>query len=84
LAALSRYDDYTRAEIEMFRFTHTATAPWVVVRANDQRRARIETIRHVLLAVDYDGRDLDAIGAHDRQIIGSGPEFFHPQIEQQR
>lgn len=81
MAALSRYDDYTRAEIEMFRFTHTAIAPWVVVRANDQRRARLETIRHVLLAVDYDGRDLDAIGKHDPQIIGSGPEFFHPRIE---
>lgn len=81
MAALSRYDDYTRAEIEMFRFTHTAIAPWVVVRANDQRRARLETIRHVLLAVDYEGRDLDTIGKHDPQIIGSGPEFFHPQVE---
>lgn len=81
MAALSRYDDYTRAEIEMFRFTHTAIAPWVVVRANDQRRARLETIRHVLLAIDYEGRDLSAIGKHDPLIIGSGPEFFHPQVE---
>lgn len=81
LASLSRYDDYTRAEIEMFRFTHTATAPWIVVRANDQRRARLETIRHVLLSIDYEDRDLEAIGLHDPQIIGSGPEFFHPQLE---
>jgi polyphosphate kinase 2 len=83
LASLNRYDDYTRAEIEMFRFTHTAIAPWVVVRANDQRRARLETIRHVLLAVEYEDRDLKAIGAHDPKIIGSGPEFFHPQLEKQ-
>ena len=81
LASLNRYDDYTRAEIEMFRFTHTAISPWIVVRANDQRRARLETIRHVLLAIDYEGRDLDAIGTHDPLIIGSGPEFFHPQVE---
>lgn len=80
LASLSRYDDYTRAEIEMFRFTHTAISPWIVVRANDQRRARLETIRHVLLSIDYEDRDLDAIGPHDPQIIGSGPEFFHPQL----
>jgi polyphosphate kinase 2 len=83
MAALGRYDDYTRAEIDMFRFTHTAIAPWVVVRANDQRRARLETIRHILLAVDYEGRDLNAIGPHDSKIIGSGPEFFHPQVEKQ-
>jgi polyphosphate kinase 2 (PPK2 family) len=69
IAALAKYDDYTVAEVEMFRFTHTATAPWTVVRANDQRRARLETIRHVLLAVDYEGRDLSAIGEPDPRII---------------
>jgi polyphosphate kinase 2 len=69
IAALSKYDDYTIAEVEMFRFTNTIISPWTVVRANDQRRARIETIRHVLLAVDYEGRDLSAIGEPDPQII---------------
>jgi polyphosphate kinase 2 len=84
LASLARYDDYTKAEIEMFRFTHTAISPWIVVRANDQRRARLETIRHVLLAIDYEGRDMNAIGEHDPLIIGSGPEFLNPRAEQHR
>jgi polyphosphate kinase len=82
LASLNRYDDYTRAETEMFRFTHTAISPWIVVRANDQRRARLETIRHILLSIEYEGRDLDAIGKHDPLIIGSGPAFFHPHVDQ--
>jgi polyphosphate kinase len=81
LASLGRYDDYTKAEIEMFRFTHTAISPWIVVRANDQRRARLETIRHVLLAIDYEGRDLKVIGEHDPLIIGSGPGFLTPHAE---
>ncbi len=81
LASLNKYDDYTKAEIEMFRFTHTAISPWIVVRANDQRRARLETIRHVLLSIDYEGRDLAAIGEHDPLIIGSGPEFLTPHTE---
>ena len=71
IAALPKYDDYTNAEVEMFRFTNTVIAPWMVIRANDQRRARLETIRHVLLAIDYEGRDLAAIGAADSQIIYS-------------
>ena len=71
VAALPKYDDYTNAEVEMFRFTNTVIAPWMVIRANDQRRARLETIRHVLLAIDYEGRDLAAIGAADSQIIYS-------------
>jgi polyphosphate kinase 2 len=81
LASLTKYDDYTAAEIEMFRFTHTAISPWIIVRANDQRRARLETIRHVLLAIDYEGRDLAAIGAPDPLIIGLGPQFLYPPGE---
>jgi len=76
LAAIYKYDAYTQAQIDMFRFTNTAIAPWTVIRANDQRRARLESIRAVLLAVDYDGKDVAAIGKPDPQIIGSGPEFF--------
>ena len=75
LAALTKYDDYTQAEVEMFRFTSTPIAPWVAVKANDQRRARLETIRHVLLAIDYEGRDLKAIGEADPNIIGAVPEL---------
>jgi polyphosphate kinase 2 len=71
IAALPKYDDYTNAEVEMFRFTNTVIAPWMVVRANDQRRARLETIRHILLAIDYEGRDLAPIGEADPQIIYS-------------
>jgi polyphosphate kinase 2 len=77
LAALEKYDDYTAAQVEMFRFTHTAISPWTVIRANDQRRARLESIRAVLLAIDYEGRDLKAIGQPDPLIIGSGPDFFN-------
>jgi polyphosphate kinase len=78
LAALEKWDDYSAAQTDMFRFTHTTIAPWLVVRANDQRRARLETIRAVLLAIDYDGRDLKAIGRPDPLIAGAGPEFFTP------
>ncbi len=78
LAALEKYDAYSEAQVEMFRFTHTTIAPWLVVRANDQRRARLETIKSVLSAIDYDGRDLGAIGKVDPLIVGSGPEFFIP------
>jgi polyphosphate kinase len=75
LTALTKYDDYTQAEVEMFRFTSTPITPWVAVKANDQRRARLETIRHVLLAIDYEGRDLKAIGEADPNIIGAVPEL---------
>lgn len=76
IAALEKWDAHSTAHADMFRFTHTAIAPWSGVRANDQRRARLECIRAVLVSIDYEGRDLKAIGNPDPQIIGSGPAFF--------
>lgn len=76
LAALTRYDDYSAAQVEMFRFTHTTIAPWTVVRANDQRRARLECIRFVLSSIDYEGKDAKAVSQVDPKIIGAGPDFF--------
>ncbi len=77
LAAIPKWDDYTRAQQEMFRFTNTATSPWTVVLANDQRRARLEVIRLVLCGVDYEGKKPDVIGSIDANIVGCGPRFFY-------
>jgi polyphosphate kinase 2 len=76
IAGIARWDAYTRARDEMLEETHTDHAPWTVVRSNDKRRARIEVIRHVLLTLEYTGRDLAAIGKPDDKIVGSGPKLL--------
>jgi polyphosphate kinase len=76
LAAMARFNDYSAAKEEMFRFTHTAIAPWTVILANDQRRARLEAIRAVLYAIDYKDKDAKAVGTPDAEIVGAGPKFF--------
>jgi polyphosphate kinase 2 len=76
LAAIRRWDDYSAAEAEMFRFTHTADCPWTVVRANDQRRMRLEVIRKLLSLVDYEGKDPEVATATDPLIVGDGPELL--------
>jgi len=76
LAAIGRWDDYTRAQNEIFARTSTDVAPWIAVRANDQRRARLETIRWVLFNSDYADKDARAIGRPDTKIIGTGSEYF--------
>jgi polyphosphate kinase 2 len=75
-AAMDKWDAYSAAQAEMFRFTHTPDTPWTVIRANDQRRARLESIRSVLHAIDYREKDLAIVGTPDPQIVGAGPEFF--------
>lgn len=76
IAALTKWDDYTDKRDEMLEKTHTDAAPWTVVRANDKRRARVNLIRHILNALDYDGKDKKAIGEIDGKILGSGPGFL--------
>lgn len=76
LAAIGKWDDYTKAKEDTFRFTHTASTPWTVIRANDKRRTRLEAIRWVLSALDYADKNKKAVGTCDPLIAGSGPEFF--------
>ena len=75
IKALGKWDDYTNARDEMLKATHTEHAPWLVVRSNDKRRARINAIRHVLLNMEYDGKDTSAIGKIDPKIAGFGIDF---------
>lgn len=72
VAGLSKWDAYTKARNQMIERTHSKEAPWIVVRANDKRRARLSTIRRILLSLPYDGRDLDVIGKEDKKIIDEG------------
>ena len=48
LEARERYEEYGRARDAMFEATHTKHAPWHVVEFNDQRRGRLDLIRHLL------------------------------------
>ena len=65
----------------MLRATHTEHAPWTIVRANDKRRARLNAIRYVLDALDYNGKDPDAIGDSDPKVRGQGPDFLDSRAE---
>ena len=76
LAAVDKFDDYTRARDRMLEMTHTDGAPWTVVLGNDKRRLKLDAIRHVLMLFDYPDKDRRVIGAIDEKILGRGPEFL--------
>lgn len=72
---LAKWDDYTGAIAETFAVSHTAHAPWTVIRSDDKARARIAVIQTLLRAIPYAGRDDKAIGTPDARIVG-GPEIW--------
>ena len=56
------WDQYTKYKEVMFSRTHTSYSPWVIVQANNKRHARLESMRHVLSLIDYDGKDKAHVG----------------------
>jgi polyphosphate kinase 2 len=72
---LPLWDEYTAAAERMLKETHTKSAPWTVLRSNDQKRARIEAIRSVLYGMDYDGKDAKAVGVPDPKIVTDAKTF---------
>ncbi len=46
--------DYSRARDAMFAATDTLEAPWYVIDADDQKRARLNCIAHLLSQIPYE------------------------------
>ncbi len=70
------WDDYTRAQNDMFLFTHTLETPWTVVNSNDKRTARINAIRHFLHNLPYDDKDSKVARPPDPDIVGTPDEMW--------
>jgi polyphosphate kinase 2 len=70
LASLDKWDDYTAAKEAMFSHTDTDAAPWMVVKSNDKKRARVNAMRHILGKFDYDDKDHEVVGVADPLIVG--------------
>jgi polyphosphate kinase 2 len=55
--AQEKWDLYTQYKETVFSRTHTSFSPWIIVKANNKRRARLESIRYVLSLIDYAGKE---------------------------
>jgi len=68
--AQERWDLYSRYKEEMFSRTHTTFSPWIIVKANNKKRARLESMRYVLSHCDYQGKEESATDLHpDPDIV---------------
>ena len=72
LASLGRWEDYTVAKEEMFRRTDKKYAPWIIVRSNDKKRARINAMRYFLSQFEYEGKDHDVLSTPDPLLVMRG------------
>ncbi len=69
LASLDKWDEYTKAKEAMFHYTDIPESPWVVIKSNCKKRARLNSMRYVLNQLPYKGRDLKKIGPVDPLLV---------------
>ena len=50
------WDKYTHYKEQMFSKSHTNFSPWIIVKTNDKKVARLESMRYVLSLFDYEGK----------------------------
>ncbi len=50
----NKWDLYTQYKDQMFAHTHTTSSPWIIIKTNNKKEARLESLRHVLSRFDYD------------------------------
>ena len=52
----NKWDIYTHYKDQMFAHTHTTYNPWIIIKTNNKKEARLESLRYVLSRFDYDAK----------------------------
>jgi polyphosphate kinase 2 len=55
--ATEMWEKYSFYKEAMLSRTHTTYSPWVIVRSNDKKRARLESMRYVLSNFEYEDKE---------------------------
>jgi polyphosphate kinase 2 len=72
LQAQDRWDDFTEVKYKMLKRTHTTCAPWTIIRSDNKHKARLNAMRVILNAIDYEGRDPELDYVPDPEVVVSG------------
>jgi polyphosphate kinase len=81
LESRRRWVDYSRAKDVMFARTDTELSPWWVVEADNKRRARLNTISHLLSSIPYEYEPKPPLELPERQ---DDADYVRPPRETQR
>ncbi len=55
--AMEKWDDYSEARDDMLSRTHREANPWIIVKADNKKNARLNVIRDILSRVDCPGKE---------------------------
>ncbi len=76
LASLDKWNEYTKAKEAMFHFTDFPESPWIVVKSDCKKRARLNAMRYVLHRLPYKDKDENKIGLVDPLLVGRASTVY--------
>ncbi len=68
------WDEFTEMKHRMLERTSTNQAPWTIVRSNSKQKARLNTMKVILNAVDYRDRATDIDFTPDPAVVVAGAD----------
>ncbi|ELA07996.1 hypothetical protein MOMA_05531 [Moraxella macacae 0408225] len=75
-ASLNKWDNYTLAKEAMFYNTDTAESPWIVIKSDDKKRARLGAMRYVLNKLPYTQKQNKNVCLPDPLIVGRAGALY--------
>ncbi len=72
LESIARWEGYTAGKGGLLNTTDHKTAPWMTIKSNDKKRARINAMRFFLNKFDYPDKDTSVVYAADPLIVRRG------------
>jgi polyphosphate kinase 2 len=70
--AQERWDDYTVRKFQMLNETNRTISPWIIIRSDNKKKARLNCIKHILSKVAYKGKVPSEELLIDPEIVVSG------------
>jgi len=69
------WDKYTVVKYSMLRASHTGTAPWIIIRSDNKKKARVNCIKHILSSVQYPTKNPPDLKTSKKVLIWGDEEI---------
>lgn len=74
-ASQELWDKYTAVKYSMLKASHTGTAPWIIIRSDNKKKARVNCIRHILSSVQYPSKNPPDLKTSKKILIWGDEEI---------
>ena len=76
MEAQKLWDQYSVKKFQMLSESNRTIAPWTIIRSDNKKLARVNTIKSILKNIDYDGK------LHDKKLFETDPEIVVSGIQE--